>query len=222
MNPRLEKQIRRAIGLFERDVLTVREAADMIAGAALDPEFFDHLEIIPEQLVTELRRLAEHASGHPEDVFHIRWGGARDAEVEARYREQRNCIYWSDRRLREYFFPGKPLPAFEPIKLVGVVDESIEVEGEIAVFGEIDTFIMRHNPVICVRPDGTKLVTSLSRCDRVRRDVDLESDDSFVRSYGQVGLFFDNNVQSVADVPPQTEVWVDRTAMSEIPDPPVF
>ena len=222
MNPRIEKHIRRIVELFQRGTVTVREAAPEIAEAAVDPGFFDHLELIPEQLVTELREIAEHAPAHPEDVFHFRWGLSRSDDVEARYRNARNHIYWSDRRLREHFFPDKPLPAFEPIKLVGAVEASIEVEGEVAVFGEIDTFIMRRNPVICVRPDGTTLVTSLSRCDRVRRNADLTSDNSLVRSYGQIGLFFDDNVRSVADVPPQTEVWVDRTAMSEIPDPPVF
>ncbi len=74
MDPRIEGYINRIVGLFQRGVVTDNESASTIADEALDPDFFDHFELIPEPLVAGLRGIAEHAPAHPEDAFHIRLG----------------------------------------------------------------------------------------------------------------------------------------------------
>lgn len=221
LNESVAEQIRKGIRRYERGIYTKLELVGLIAELALDPEFFHHLDLLPRDVLSQLREIAERAPAHPEDCLFIHAGSyGANFDYEAFDRKQRERGYWSARRLREHFYPNLPMPQFEPLKLAGVVHEAIKVEGSIVIFGDIHTSPIRKHPIHLITPDGCEIITSATATGFVKQDCDLESPDRTTQRYGRHGVHLDENVRSPSDIPRGTEVWIDRTAAAEIPPPP--
>jgi hypothetical protein len=223
----VEKQLRDLVTRLKRGEITQGELASMASELSLEPKFFDHIGLLPEETIQELRGMGEYASGHPEDVFFILSPVCYSREpTYDEYLEMdkanREARYRVEKRLREYFFPGEPLPAFEPVILAGHVEETIEIDGSIVVFGEeteeSNYFLIRKHPVHLVNPAGNKIITSVTKQEWIRRESDAQSPDAIVRHFGRAGLFLGENVKSAAEIPPKTALWVDRTAVAALPD----
>jgi hypothetical protein len=216
-----QNRIRRLIQLYVGGGITELELSWQIAECAISPDFFLHLDEIPAKVMQRLREIAAEAQAHPEDYAIIRSVcGSPDFDYETYEREQREVTYWSARRLREFFYPERPLPEFKPLKLVGVVEDAIELDGTIVIFGEIESSFIRRHPIRLVTPDGRIIVTSASERGFLKQEPDGQSDDPYVQSLGRLGIWLDRAVGSTSEVPPGTEVWVDRTAVQRLPDPP--
>lgn len=218
----IDDRIRKIIDVFNRQIVTAREAVNCLVDHAAYPEFCDHLGLVPQALISHLRQIALDAPSHPEDFMIIQTVCASESfDTEAHWRNLTEHYYWGARHLREYFYPELPPPLFEPIKLIGVVNAAMERDGSIAIFGDIDSLVIRNNPIQLVTPDGRRLDTSVIRQDRIKRECDATSSEWYVREHGQNALFLDRRITAIAQVPLQTEVWVDRTAVAEI-HPPVW
>jgi hypothetical protein len=217
----VEELVAHATTLYERGIIRHEEHVGMIGGLATRPGFFECLEGLPPEVVEGLREMAFGAPAHPEDFFdgigHV--SPMTKEEFKTHQRQQRLHSYWARKRLRMHFFPDCPLPPFEPRKRVGVVCDLTVVDGSVALFGVEHSFLIRDHPVHCVPPSGGLIVTSVVRQGFVRGPGD-EADDAFRRHYGRHGVFLDAKVRSPSEVPPGTEVWVDRSAASEIPPLP--
>ncbi len=112
------------------------------------------------------------------------------------------------------------MPEFEPLKLAGVVEEAIERDGAVAIFGDIQSFLIRKNPIQLVFPNGMKIITSAIRTGFIKLDRVPETTDPIIERFGRRAVYLDQNVKSPSDVPPKTEVWVDRSHVSVLPSPP--
>jgi hypothetical protein len=207
-----------AISLYERGIIRREERAHRIAGLALEPGFFGCLAGLPAELIEEVRQIASKPYAHHEDVIN---GNAlylpmTEEEWSETRRMERVRAYWSARVLHEHFFPGQPLPRFEPLSLVGAVEDATVVDGSVVIFGVENHFYIRLHPVRCIQPTGGRIVTSVIEERFVKCPGDEERD-SFRSRFGRYGLFLNANVRSPSEVPPGTEVWVDRSAASDIP-----
>ena len=221
MSEPVDNRIRRLITLYDRGTITKTELSWGISQSATDPHFFEHIDLVPRELMPQLREIAEHAQAHPEDCLMIHSICTRPGfDYEAYDREQRETAYWSARRLREHFYPDRPMPEFEPLKLAGLVDDSREKDGSVVIFGDIHSHLIRRNPIHLIAPNGSRIITSATGMGFIKDDRDLNSSDPITRQYGRHGVYLDDNVKSTSDTPPGTEVWVDRTAVAELPDPP--
>lgn len=214
-------QIRKFLHEYQRGAYTAFDVSTRLGLFAACPEFAELLSEFPENIVKEMREIGMHAPAHPEDSRVIRWGsiavknGNDDHDFSSRLED-----YWSARRLREYFYPELPLPEFEPLKFIGDVEETIEWDNHIVILGELSLRFVRNHPVLLDRPSKSRITTSGKYSGRIRMDSDQDSEDPYRRKHGQFGLRLGENVTSVDDVPPGTKVWVDRTAVAEIPPPP--
>ena len=221
MGARAEDRIRRLINLYSRGAITETELSAKIADCAIDSRFFQHLDIVPDAVMTRLRRIAERAPAHPEDCLIIgSYSATAGFDYDSYDREQRETAYWAARRLREYFYPDSPMPKFEALKLVGAVDDAIESNGTIVISGDIQSHLIRRNPIHLITPDGRKIVTSSAGLGFIKRDEDQESSDPIIKRYGRHGIYLDQNVKSPLQIPPQSQVWVDRSEVAELPDSP--
>ena len=96
--------------------------------------------------------------------------------------------------------------------------ESTLIDGSVVLFGVEGSCLIRDHPIHCVLPRGERIVTSVIRRAYVKSAGD-ESGDLMQRKYGRSGVFLAENVRTPAEVPPGTEVWVDRSAAAAIPPP---
>jgi hypothetical protein len=208
-------------------VLSLIELVNRISALATEPGFFNHIERLPPDVVDGLRRHGANAEAHPEDYVDGFMGLVDSMptreEFEEMTRRGRARGYWVGRLLREHFFPGLPMPAFETMKLDGTVSDASLVDGAVVILGPPDHFIRSH-PIHLVSPSGGSIVTSVIRRDLVPNPaVDVPDGLSggrvgyFLAQLGRNGLFLDANVRSPAEVPPGTEVWVDRSDAGEVP-----
>lgn len=213
----IDARIKSLVSLCERQIIAERSLILHLTYCAAYSQFFDHLELVPERLFPQLREVAQQAPPHPEDssfVLGLGWSTGSDADPYNR--ASREQYYWGSRNLREYFYPGLALPHFELIKLIGVVEEVVELDGSIVLFGDIDTMLVRDNPIELITPFGTKIRTTVIRCESIRRDRDAQSSEWQIREFGQFALILADSIKSIAEAPVGTEVWVDRTAVAEV------
>ena len=209
---------------YDKGIIPDVEASFSIAACAIDSDFFQHLNTIPPEVVQQLRDFAENAPAHPEDshfllgIICVRPGFDFDIAKQI----EREKHYWAARRLREHFFPDRPLPEFEPLIRLGFVDDVTEVDGSIVVFGEsVPMLRVRRHPVHLVAPDGQELVTSTAGMLKVMRKSDRNSADPIVkRRWRRIGLSLENCPLSPDDIPLKPAVWLDRTSVADIPEPP--
>jgi len=219
----VEKRLRKLVDMFEHGDLTSRELDWKIWDCVLEPSFFKYLDLLPERSIEALRERANEASAHPEDILIILAGSYLREPTEEEYfasdKAARESCFRIDKRLREHFFPGRPLPAFEAVKLAGVVEESVEIDGSVVVFGEeISSYLIRRNPIQLITPSGRKVITSVQKQRWIKSESDAKSHDPITRQAGRLGLFLAENVKSAAEIPPKTALWVDRTAVAALPD----
>ncbi|WP_435016330.1 hypothetical protein TA3x_003895 [Tundrisphaera sp. TA3] len=194
------------MSLDKRGVFCRGELAYEIAALAPWPGFLECLAGLPADLVEEVREIASKPHAHPEDVINgtALYGPMTEEEFEEMQRRNQLHAYWLMRILHGLFYPERPMPVFEPITRVGIVSESAVVDGSVVLFGVLNSFIIRKHPVRCVPPSGEVIITSaLPR--------------TYAKELDRYGVFLDATVRSPAEVPPGTEVWVDRTAASDIP-----
>ena len=138
-------------------------------------------------------------------------------EFDALQRRGRQYAYWHARVLRLHFFPDLPHPTFEPIRHLGVVEESTVVDGSVVVLGITNHLIIRDHPIRCIPPSGSLIVTSVVESRYVRMPSDEAVELFFRTNHGRAGLFLGSNVRSPSEVPPGTEILVDRSAARAIP-----
>ena len=220
-SPILE-QLEEVLGYHQRGITTERETAMRFESLAVDPGFFDHLEIIPDPILSRLKKSAENAPAHPDDFYIVSTGcyprgsSASMEKIVQANQDLRDRVYWGVRKLREYFFPDLPMPKFEPQRRAGVVDDVMEVLGQLVIFGKIDDGLIHEYPIQLIPPGGDEIVTTVQRYGFVRMREDLETDDWLVRREGRHGIFLGTEVRRLEDVPVGTEVWVDRSARAYI------
>lgn len=201
----VERRTTLLVSLYERQIITARELANKLTECAANPVFFEHLGLVPPASIAEFRQIALDAPSHPEDFIIIHG--------------DRVLYYWGARHLREHFYPELPPPLFEPVKLIGVVREVIERDGSVVIFGRLNSSIIWANPIDLVTPVGNRIRTSVIRQEYIKRECDATSSEWEVREAGQHALFLGKEVKTIADVPLQTEVWVDRSAVAELRPP---
>lgn len=217
----LHNRIRRLVQLFDAGTLNEIEFALEIAACTERPDFTMHLDHIPADLMQRLRTIAEEAPAHPEDCLIIgSVYGEPGFDYEAWNRAHREAVYWSGRRLREFFYPDRPLPEFQPLKLIGVVADTLELDGAVVIIGEFKSMFIRRHPMQLALPDSRTISTAASEIGVFKSRHDTESDDPAVREWGRRGIKLGGNVTSTSDVPARTEVWVDRSAAQQLPKPP--
>ena len=206
MKRSVDEELRRILAHYDRGMMSDSERVMRIAELAIHADFFQHLETVPNSLIPELRDIAEHAPAHPEDCFSVTQSSFRGGVERKTFEQQeRSRMYWSARRLREHFFPNRPLPDFDRLKCLGLVHESKQESGTVTIIGAFrDILLIREHPLRLIKPDGETLVTHLVEwgCDR---NVD-----------GIRFLQLDSNVSSLDDTPPKTEVWLDRRAVEDV------
>jgi hypothetical protein len=191
------------------------------------------LNKLPLPLVDSLKQLAECSKAHPEDIeaffFHDWFENYDGVDPEIAKRNGLTIKYWSFLRLREYFQPDSPSLVFEPIRKIGTVSHSLQRHGTTILMGEINWCLARQHPVRLNRPNSDTLTVTLEG--RKCLKGYLSSPDSWDDAIYDPEFFrehitsvykrysypvFSNNLQSPADAPPGTEVYVDRTAAAEI------
>lgn len=216
MSEPIANRIRRLLSLFDRGVITRLELTNQIADLAVDPDFFQNIDVLPPDIVLQLCEIAEHAPAHPEDCLIIgSFSVGLNSDHEEYERELRIVAYWSALRLREYFYPNLPLPKFEPLKLAGVVEEAIVWDGAVAVLGDIQTYWIRKNPIQLILPNGGTINASASRMIVIRGQSVLDTTEPSVDHIaGRHAVCLDQSVKSPSDIPSGTEVWVDRSNVS--------
>jgi hypothetical protein len=186
---------------------------------ATRPQFFNHLNLIPPDLLEVVKEAAKCCASHPEDFISGVYGPNHGPDDIRKDREEREEFYWAHRRLYEVFHPDQPLPEFVPIVLAGVVKDVTEIDGVVVVFG-VRSWLIRRNPIHLVRPDGSRMITHAIDEQYIKRECDNDSPDRYHREFGQKGLFLADNVRSIDDAPIGTEVWIDRTNAPPIPPRP--
>lgn len=223
-SPPFAKTLERFLCLYEQGVIVDVELERVIASKVFEPDFFNHMDRFPDFVIRYLRDCAARAAGHPEDSQPPFVAGAfaftSDEEAREYERLRRESNYWIERRLREHFMPCRPLPKFEPVKLLGTINEVFTYEDKITTLDDLNSLLIRDNPVHLVSRDGTTVITT-AESTRVLRDVELASECPVTRQWGRWGLAFGDEISRVEQVPPGTELWVNRSANSEIPPPPV-
>lgn len=219
----VEASLRMIVGRFEQGVITRNELIDQIVGCASHPRCFEYFGILNAKIRQLLKEQTFEVPGHPEDFLPIHGPGYYGSEVdeEAIVRDIAFRIesYWRLRRVREYFHPTLPPPEFQVMHLTGKVDDAVEMEGSIVIFG-VYAWLIRRNPIHLVQPDGTRIVTTVVGYDYFVRDDDRDLKFEFQRKCGRHGVFLGNNVRSVEEVPVGTEVWIDRSGAGGIPPRP--
>lgn len=192
---------------------------------ALDEDFPALLPTLHPWLRVQLQDLARRAPGHPEDVLIIRAGICSEGPERDRFLQQELLLYyWTTRRLRELLLPELGPPPFEAIVACGVVKgarvlrESERVLSDApdrwaAVFGDFSTHLIRDNPVIVRRPDGSEMETRMVgeasvRIPNARR--------LHHRRYGMHAIFLDG-ICDPSVVPRGSELFADRSAERDIP-----
>lgn len=209
-----EDAIAHAVTLYNRGVLCLGEVLNQVADQATRPGFAEglaRLDGLPAGALAELMERASNPPEHPEDVlgeFAIDPSlSAEDAEEADRRMRVRH--YWTFRILFEHFAPGRTCPEFEPIRCIGSVTGSSFVDGLLAILGVEHPELIRRHPIRLVTPTGVTIGASLVRRDLVR--------DGMSPRLQTRCLLLAPDVRSPSEVPPGTEVWIDRSAAAAIP-----
>lgn len=220
----LEKLMVRAVAHYDRGQYTRWECIDSLTGLVFRPGFFDCLGSLPGWAVDEPSKIASGAPAHPEDVINgnVHYAPMAQEEFDAQRRREREASYWCAKLLRIHFFPNQPLPPFEPILRVGTASESTIIDDTVVLFDEGESFLkhsllIRNYPVRCIPPSGNLIITSIVRKDFVESPRDGLSGNPSAKRFDRLGLFLSANIRSPSEVPPGTEVWIDRSAAGEIP-----
>lgn len=221
MRKALHNRIRRLVQLFDAGQLNEIEFALEIAACTERPDFTMHLDRIPADVMQRLRKIAEEAPAHPEDCLVIgSVHGEPGFDYEAWNRAHREAVYWSGRQLREYFYPDRPLPEFQPLKLIGAVADTLELDGAVVIIGDFKSMFIRRHPIQLALPDSRTIATAGAEVGYFKSEHDSASEDPEIREWGRHGIKLGSNVKSTLDIPQGTEVWVDRTAARQLPSPP--
>lgn len=212
-----ERDFHKLLRFYKRGSYTWQEAIWRFSNLVHSPEFSEHIRLLPEEVLSELRQTGLRAPSHPEDVFilHSYCGPEPTPEYEDFLCKERLEWYWTARKLREFFFPGLQLPPFEPVKLIGTVEECAVIEGAVVLFGEFQSWLIRKHPVHCVTPGGQKIPITVVSHGLVKHKHE-DSPDAVIRRYGRPALCLGPEVSE--PMPVGSKVWVDRTAASSIPE----
>ncbi len=97
--------------------------------------------------------------------------------------------------------------------------DCLEMDGHTFLFGVELSYLIRKHPIHLIGSDGSRKITSVVREEFIKTPQDAESSDPLIRRFGRAGLGLETHIKP-ADTPPGTEVWVDRTAVAELPDTP--
>ncbi|MBA4029836.1 MAG: hypothetical protein C0478_02825, partial [Planctomyces sp.] len=227
----IKEAVQRSTRSYELKLFTADEVVGNIYGFAIRPSFFELVQYLPPALVESLKKLADYAAGHPEDFLDHHWHGSRFECYDGWENDEPNVFrqikktmkFWSFLRLREYFQPDASPVVFEPIKRIGTVSQSLERHGSIILLGEISWSPFVSPPIHLVRPDGDTMVVTIEgwktltsyRSDSPSSWDDGVYDPDFFREhitsvYKRYNYpVFSKNLQSPADAPPGTEVYVD-------------
>lgn len=219
----VSERIDRWVRLYNRGGIAQSEFVARIELLAIHPGFFAHLSRLPSWARRSIEDHSLMTAGHPDDILIIRsyCGPNRSPEeTAARQRAERTEVFWAARRIHEHFHPGVPVPVFERVRLIGEVEETIENEGRIVCIGDFEFYLACDHPLVLDTPRGVRTTLSSPRFCNIRRDSDAESDDFMVRDYGREGLMPGPPIESTTEVPPGTDVFVDRSALPELPDEP--
>ena len=219
MTKKLKRQIQKLLRDYDRGLWTWHNLVSNISHFAMSEGFFDYMPSLSQEIVENLRKIALHAPNHPEDVEIIAsyCGPWPNPAWEKALDDDRLRCYWSAKKLREFFFPGVPTPSFEPIKLIGKVEESARVGESVVLFGEFEGWMIRKHPVFCVTPSADKIQVTVTSVGFVRNDLE-HSTDPFKREYGRLALTLDGTGLGPEQIPAGSEVWVDRTEATVIPN----
>ena len=123
------RRLAKLSSLHAKGIVTFKELAYEFATVAVWPDLFDAVvKALPSEVVDEITRIASTTTvyAHPEDICtptiteYEPQPASESANIESNGRLTR---YWCARNLREHFFPGTVLPAFEPFRLMGRVVE---------------------------------------------------------------------------------------------------
>jgi len=223
-NWNVEEELKKWIQHFRDGIITRHELVKIVYDNVLHPQFFNHLHLIPPDVMEEVKEKAKHCVAHPEDWLCLHnphfYGPELDLDEIERDRKFREEEYWCCRRIHEFFHPNRPLPEFIPIILDGVVKDVAEVDGVVVIFG-VYSGTIRRNPIHLVRPDGSRMITHVIDERYVEREGDQPNSLEYIRKHGTSrALFLADNVRSIDDVPIGTEVWIDRTNAPPIPPRP--
>ena len=210
-------KIHKFVSLHNDGTITASELTNALCNFVIESrDFFQHLDCIPPEVLTELRRIAERAPAHPEDCLIIQGiTEGPDFDWESYDLGIREGHYWASRRLREHFFPELPMPQFEKMKFAGKVDEVRELDGSVVILGEFSSYLIRKHPIRLKAPNGQIMITSVT----AERLIGVDRS-ATPKQYGELGLWLGHNVKSAEDVAIGTEVWVDRSNVGEPIEPP--
>ncbi|MBA4029837.1 MAG: hypothetical protein C0478_02830 [Planctomyces sp.] len=220
---------------YARETLTADEVADRVYGFAIRPNFFQLMKELPTPVVESLKTRAAQSKAHPEDIdalfFPSDWFDNHDGiDSEEAHRIRLTFRYWSFLRLREHFRLDATSLVFEPIRKIGTVSQSLQRHGTTILMGKVDWYFAWRRPIRLVRPKGDILTVTLEDWKLPIGYVsssphsweDAIYDPDFFREYITTGYkryiypVFSKNLESPADAPPGTEVYVDRSAAAEI------
>lgn len=186
---------------------------------AVRPEFFELIDALPGDIVSFLKEFAADSPAHPEDVV-IGYTGAFNMtpdEWDAFEAQDRLKYYWGCRRLREYFYPELQIPEFQLEKCIGNVQAVCDADGDTVLLGDLQDCYIRSNPVE-IRQNGESFPIRTGGRTCVKRESDQQSEDPIIRSHGRAGLIVRFLQAAPDEVAIGAELWVDRTAVRDIPE----
>ncbi len=218
MTKTLKRQIQKLLRDYDRGFYTWHNLLSNISHFAMSDGFLDYMPSLSPEIVEGLRKIASNAASHPEDVQIIAsyCGPWPNPAWEKALDDDRLRCYWSAKKLREFFFPGLPIPPFEPIKPIGIVEESVALDESVVLIGEFKSWMIRKHPVCCTTPCGDKIRVTVTRVGVTKHDHE-GSTAPFKRERERLALTLDGTDVRPEQIPAGSEVWVDRTEATVIP-----
>jgi hypothetical protein len=219
LTKKLKRQIQKLLRDYDRGLWTWHNLVSNISDFALSDGFFDYMRSLSPEIVEGLTKIALQAPSHPEDVQIIAsyCGPWPNPAWEKALDDDRLRCYWSAKKLREFLFPGLPIPPFEPVKRIGKVEESVRDGESVVLFGKFEGWMIRKHPVFCVTPSADKIRVTVTSVGFVKRTHE-DSTEPFKRQHGRFALTLDGTRLRPEQIPAGSEVLVDRTEATVIPN----
>ena len=227
MSDSVQQRIQKLLQQYEAGRMTKTEVTIRITQYAYRPGFTQCLSLLPDNVIDRLRDIADKAPAHPEDVCIVGGGTLVINDIKAYYaskRKENERYYWGAKALREHFYPDRPLPEFQVLKEIGVVEKTLMTPEGVAVTGS-EEFAMSYihlNPLRCQPPSGERIDTTFEGT------VLFDDNDSIVTDVRGLkiwhlnrGIILGPNVTSPDQIPSGTVLYVDRDKVRHIPKPEV-
>lgn len=214
----LDWYLQRIIKQFNSGVLARGEIVNSITPYILHPRFRSRIKTLPNTLIEILKELAHDAPAHPEDVWAVLACVVVGPEFNMGAWVHQKCMtdFWRGKLLREYFFPDKPLPDFEEVKCIGIVESAIDLESCVVIVADLDWGIIREHPTHITTPQGQKIDTRIFWRHELFSENDRKQLDDLLLYQINSAFGLDEHVRFAREIPPESKVWVDRTG-SDIP-----